>query len=304
MSLAGESLALGGAVQPPAPSPRALARQLATRLEQTYPNAIFPLSARRVKPLKLGIHKDLMPTVRDWGYPAAALKIFLSHYTGMMRYQVALTKEPVRVDLQGERAGEVSDDNRQMAQTQIVQLKARRRQRAEAAAPGEKPVEGEVGGGGEAAGSEAAAGTAPDASAPRPRPAKPRRRRPPRSAAPAAEGSGETVAATPPGEGGEKTAAEGNNPPLQQVSPRAQRPRGEHPRGERPPRRGDGRRGDGRRGPEGRGTANTPPQQDEAAAAAKAFDAEAANRPARPLGQLDDSILAELQAKLTRKAMR
>lgn len=101
---------------------------LLNRLTETFPAAFFPFTARQVKPLKIGIHKDLEPTLKEWGYPPAALKIALSRYTRARRYQVALLKEAQRVDLNGQEAGEVSDENRQIAQTRIDELNEKRKQ--------------------------------------------------------------------------------------------------------------------------------------------------------------------------------
>jgi len=101
---------------------------LLDRLVDTYPTVFFPFTARQVKPLKIGIHKDLEPTIKAWGFPPAALKIALSRYTRARRYQVALLKEPQRLDLQGEAAGEVSDENRQIAQGRIDEFNEKRKQ--------------------------------------------------------------------------------------------------------------------------------------------------------------------------------
>lgn len=101
---------------------------LLDRLVETYPAAFFPFTTRQVKPLKIGIHKDLEPSLREWGYSPAVLKIALSRYTRARRYQVALLKEPKRLDLQGQEAGEVSDENRQIAQTRIDEFNEKRKQ--------------------------------------------------------------------------------------------------------------------------------------------------------------------------------
>ena len=101
---------------------------LLKQLMETYPAAFIPFSERTVKPLKLGIHKDLKPLVAAWGFEAAALKIALSLYTRALRYQVALLKESHRIDLQGELADEISDANRETARAQIKLIKEKRKQ--------------------------------------------------------------------------------------------------------------------------------------------------------------------------------
>ena len=106
---------------------KAQSTALLERLVETYPTVFLPFTARQVKPLKIGIHKDLEPTIKEWGFPPAALKIALSRYTRARRYQVALLKEPQRLDLQGEAAGEVSDENRQIAQTRIDEFNEKRK---------------------------------------------------------------------------------------------------------------------------------------------------------------------------------
>lgn len=104
------------------------ARALLERLIQAYPAAFFPFSERRVKPLKIGIYKDLMPVITEWGYQAMVLKYVLRNYTRPLRYQLALLKAPHRVDLQGEPAGEISSEHRQIAQEKANLIKEKRKQ--------------------------------------------------------------------------------------------------------------------------------------------------------------------------------
>jgi len=120
---------------------REQAKSLLQRLTEAYPQVFFAADARQVKALKIGIHKDLKPVVKDWGFEAAALRIALSMYTHALRYQFALLKEPHRIDLQGESAGEISEENRRLAQEKIKTIKEKRRQRppAEAAAAERRP---------------------------------------------------------------------------------------------------------------------------------------------------------------------
>ena len=113
------------ASQPPL---KAQSQALLKQLMEVYPAAFIPFSERIVKPLKLGIHKDLKPIVMEWGFEPAALKIALSLYTRALRYQVALLKESHRVDLKGEPAGDISDANRETARAQIKVIKEKRKQ--------------------------------------------------------------------------------------------------------------------------------------------------------------------------------
>lgn len=104
------------------------AKALLERLIQAYPTAFLPFSERRVKPLKIGIYKDLMPVIKEWGYEAMVLKYVLRNYTRPLRYQLALLKAPHRVDLQGEPAGEISSEHRQIAQEKVNLIKEKRKQ--------------------------------------------------------------------------------------------------------------------------------------------------------------------------------
>jgi sRNA-binding protein len=103
-------------------------KALLERLIQAYPAAFLPFSERQVKPLKIGIYKDLMPVIKEWGYPAMVLKSVLRNYTRPLRYQLALLKAPHRIDLQGEPAGEISSEHRQIAQEKANLIKEKRKQ--------------------------------------------------------------------------------------------------------------------------------------------------------------------------------
>ncbi|MFO1431234.1 MAG: ProQ/FinO family protein [Candidatus Competibacteraceae bacterium] len=104
------------------------AKALLERLIQAYPTVFFPFSERQVKPLKIGIYKDLIPVVTEWGYPTPVLKYVLRNYTRPLRYQLALLKAPHRVDLQGEPAGDISSEHRQIAQEKANLIKEKRKQ--------------------------------------------------------------------------------------------------------------------------------------------------------------------------------
>lgn len=170
------------------PRAREQSRQLLGRLVETYPKAFLPLSARQVHPLKLGIHKDLQPVIKEWGYEPLALKLALAAYIRQLRYQIAITKEATRVDLDGAPAGEISDEHRQKAQEQVETIRATRkaRQPAADAKPARSPAAAETG--------ESAAPTEANTTpAPRPPRRGPRpgceRRSPRPAAAPSAEGA-------------------------------------------------------------------------------------------------------------------
>lgn len=111
----------------PTLSLRERSQALLERLVQTYPATFFPPDERRIKPLKLRIHKDLAPVVKEWGFETAVLRYTLAGYTRRLRYQMALLKVPQRVDLQGEPAGEISAEHRQIAQERVALLREKRR---------------------------------------------------------------------------------------------------------------------------------------------------------------------------------
>lgn len=153
------------------PSAREQSRALLDRLIATYPKAFFPLSARQVRPLKLGVHKDLQPVIKEWGYDNLALRLALGLYIRALRYQVALTKEASRVDLAGEATGEISEEHRAKAREQVEALRAKRQERAQGSRTTSAP----------AATPPAAAETA-EAGAAAPPPRRARRERPARDA--------------------------------------------------------------------------------------------------------------------------
>lgn len=210
------------------PSAREQSRQLLGRLVETYPKAFFSQSARQVHPLKLGIHKDLQPVIKDWGYEPLALKLALAAYIRQLRYQIAITKEAHRVDLAGEPAGEISAEHRQKALEQVEAIRATRKPKpARPARPGGAAPAGTAPATDETA---AVDGTAPAAAAARPprRGPRPDGERSPRRA-PATAAAGEAPAAAAPA-----------REPRRERRPRpdGEAPRRRPERGERPdPRR-------------------------------------------------------------------
>ncbi|HRW67350.1 MAG TPA: ProQ/FinO family protein, partial [Candidatus Competibacter sp.] len=70
-------------------------------LTETYP-ACF--NSENPRPLKLGIHRDLMAA----GFEKAAVKRALARYCNRPRYRKALCAGAIRIDLQGQPAGAVT----------------------------------------------------------------------------------------------------------------------------------------------------------------------------------------------------
>lgn len=121
------------------PTTKEQALALLERLVETYPTAFRPFGEREIRPLKLGIHKDLMPAIREWGFSAAALKYAMGMYTRQLRYQFALLKSDGRIDLQGEAAGEISEAHRQTARAKVDLITAKRKQSRESRSPNDQP---------------------------------------------------------------------------------------------------------------------------------------------------------------------
>ncbi|MFN3618092.1 MAG: ProQ/FINO family protein [Aquabacterium sp.] len=88
--------------------------------------ALFPaLFAGQPKPLKLRIHADIQARAPG-EFSKQALSAFLRRHTGATSYLIAVSKATHRFDLDGQPAGELSDEHRQMA---ADELKRRRQLR-------------------------------------------------------------------------------------------------------------------------------------------------------------------------------
>src|SRR5262249_48838970 len=84
------------------------------RLMQSFP-AAFVRSGPR-KPLKLGIHDDLVAA----GFATREISYGLGSYCNNYRYLIAMTEGAVRVDLEGRPAGIVTADEAAIAQRRLV----------------------------------------------------------------------------------------------------------------------------------------------------------------------------------------
>src|SRR4051812_5670891 len=93
---------------------RAAINALWARLAETYPAAIAPRNHTPLHPLKIGIDQDIRERCPD--VPLKTRDGFLRRYVGQPSYQRLLTKlGAVRVDLDGDEAGAVSEDQAQQA---------------------------------------------------------------------------------------------------------------------------------------------------------------------------------------------
>src|SRR5262249_39875233 len=88
-----------------------------SKLAQLYPRAFFVFEMRR-RPLKVGIHNDLMAVL-----PWRVLRYALMRYTGNTAYLRALRTGVARVDLQGNVVGTVTADEAAQAQLRLATRK-------------------------------------------------------------------------------------------------------------------------------------------------------------------------------------
>jgi hypothetical protein len=105
-----------------APAPR----DAAAELKQRFP-ALF---VGAPKPLKLRIQVDIQERAPGV-FTKQALSAFFRRYTGSTSYLIAVTKAPHRYDLDGQPAGEVSAEHRQIAQDELTRRRANHEARRE-----------------------------------------------------------------------------------------------------------------------------------------------------------------------------
>jgi hypothetical protein len=119
----------------PGLSPADCARELAQR----FP-ALFDGPAR---PLKLRIQADIQARAPGV-FSRSVLSAFLRRLTGSTAYLNALSRAPQRIDLDGQPAGEISDEHRQIALEELARRRALRQERrvAEGGGPPARPGRG------------------------------------------------------------------------------------------------------------------------------------------------------------------
>jgi hypothetical protein len=106
------------------PAPTTPARDLslddcAALLKQHFP-ALFGSGA---KPLKLKIQADIQQRTPGV-FSKQALSTFFRRYTGGTSYLIAMTRSPHRFDLDGNPAGEVSEEHRQLAADELARRRS------------------------------------------------------------------------------------------------------------------------------------------------------------------------------------
>ncbi|MDH0864797.1 ProQ/FinO family protein [Mitsuaria sp. GD03876] len=88
---------------------------VAAKLKELFP-ALF---AGGAKPLKLRVQSDIQQRAPGQ-FTKAQLSAFLRRYTGGTGYLIALTRAKTRFDLDGQPAGELSDEHRNAAQEELT----------------------------------------------------------------------------------------------------------------------------------------------------------------------------------------
>lgn len=267
--VAAEVAALAEAGEPTEPAkPGLTPAECARELAQRFP-ALFDGPA---KPLKLRIQADIQARAPGI-FSRSVLSAFLRRLTGSTAYLNALSRAPARLDLDGQPAGEISEEHRALALEELARRRALRNERriAEGGAPAQRGERGERGDRGpRGPRPPAAEGATPDAApaaegsaapARPPRGPRPPRDGAPRDGAPRGEPRGERRDRPPRPEGARPEGArpEGARTDAPRRDGRGPRPegradnRGDRRPNDRPPQRhGDGQRqGEGQRHGEG-----------------------------------------------------
>lgn len=92
---------------------------------------MFPaLFTGAVKPLKLRIQVDIQERAPGV-FTKQALSAFFRRHTGSTAYLIAISKAPHRIDLDGQPAGEVSAEHRQIALDELARRRASQESRRE-----------------------------------------------------------------------------------------------------------------------------------------------------------------------------
>lgn len=108
--------------EPARPPFKVRVEQAKTILRERYPD----LFGDDPKPLAIGIHRVLLERHQELDF--SGLKRALTLHTGRFSYQKALTKPgAMRFDLDGQPAGEVTEEQVEIAHKRLVELKAARK---------------------------------------------------------------------------------------------------------------------------------------------------------------------------------
>jgi sRNA-binding protein len=118
----------------PAPAPEAQpAAPAAATVDATAElKALFPaLFTGKPKPVKLRIQADIQERAPG-KFTKAQLSAFLRRYTGSTGYLIALTQAKTRFDLDGQPAGEISEEHLKAAQEELARRRGLKQEREQA----------------------------------------------------------------------------------------------------------------------------------------------------------------------------
>lgn len=99
-------------------------RTVITRLAELYPNAFFA-DGRKVRPLAVGILKELQAAREGeagHGLSMQDLRRALRYYTQGAAYHRAVARGDARINLTGEAAGEVTEEQKTHAEAKLAEL--------------------------------------------------------------------------------------------------------------------------------------------------------------------------------------
>lgn len=93
-------------------------------LAERFPAAFMPKRCDAKRPLKIGIHRDVVERMKD--FPRRIIKLTLDDYCSGPKYTRAMAAGAQRVDLDGNPAGKVTFADAAFAKAKQAELEARR----------------------------------------------------------------------------------------------------------------------------------------------------------------------------------
>ena len=115
-----DTVGVEAAAEPVVKAPEMTPSECARQLKDRFP-ALF--AGNVAKPLKLRIQADIKERAPGV-FTKAVMSAFLRRHTGTTAYLIALTKAEHRFDLDGQPAGEITDEHRQVAQEELDRRRA------------------------------------------------------------------------------------------------------------------------------------------------------------------------------------
>lgn len=129
-----ETVADAAVSEAAAKAPEMTPSECARQLKERFP-ALF--AGNVAKPLKLRIQADIKERAPGL-FTKAVMSAFLRRHTGTTAYLIALTKAEHRFDLDGQPAGEITDEHRQVAQEELDRRRAVHQERRDQEAQAER----------------------------------------------------------------------------------------------------------------------------------------------------------------------